>query len=65
MTVAWWAKPESGYSGSTSHAAFCTSVNSRPTDYNATAMHHRDAGFDLCPNSGSSIRLTFNQYTAN
>lgn len=65
MTVAWWAKPESGYGGSTSHAAFCTSVNSRPTDYNATAMHHRDAGFDLCPNSGSSIRLTFNQYTAN
>lgn len=65
MTVAWWAKPESGYGGGTGHAAFCTSVNSRPTDYNATAMHHRDAGFDLCPNSGSSIRLTFNQYTAN
>ena len=65
MTVAWWAKPESGYGGNTGHAAFCTSVNSRPTDYNTTAMHHRDAGFDLCPNSGSAIRLTFNQYTAN
>lgn len=65
MTVAWWAKPESGYGGGTGNAAFCTSVNSRPTDYNATAMHHRDARFDLCPNSGSSIQLTFNQYTAN
>ena len=65
MSVSWWAKPENGYGGSTSHAAFCTSVKQRPTDYNSTAMHHRDAGFDLCPSSGSSIRLTFNQYTAN
>ena len=67
MTVAWWAKPLSGYGGSTNHAAWCTSAETQPTDYNSTAFHHRDARFDICPNSSSttSINLTFNQYTAN
>lgn len=67
MTVSWWAKPLSGYRGSTNHAAWCTSAGTEPTDYNSTAFHHRDARFDICPNSSSttSINLTFNQYTAN
>ena len=67
MSVTWWAKPESGYGGSTNHAAFCTSNNaSRPSDYNTTAFHHRDAGFDIYPSDASGVkRLTFNTYTAN
>jgi len=61
LTVAWWAKPENGYGSSTNHAAFCTSNStSRPTDYNTTALHHRDAGFDIYPSDGSGVkRLSF------
>lgn len=61
LTVAWWAKPENGYGGGTGHAAFCTSNNaSRPVDYNSTAFHHRDVGFDIYPSDGSGVkRLSF------
>jgi hypothetical protein len=67
MSITWWAKPENGHGGSTAHAALCTSNNtSRPTDYNTTAFHHRDNGFDICPSDGSGAkRLTFNSYTKN
>lgn len=66
MSVCWWAKPENGYGGSTSHAAWCTSSSSAPTDYNSTAFHHRDGCFDICLNSASttSIHLNMN-YTKN
>lgn len=61
LSITWWAKPESGYGGGTNHAAFCTSNNtSRPTDYNTTAFHHRDSGFDIYPSDGSGVkRLSF------
>lgn len=61
MTVAWWSKPDNGYNNTSNHGAFCTSNNtSRPTDYNSTAFHHRDSGFDICPSDGSGVkRLTF------
>ena len=61
MTVAWWSKPDNGYNNTSNHGAFCTSNStSRPTDYNSTAFHHRDSGFDICPSDGSGVkRLTF------
>ena len=66
MSITWWAKPESGYGGSTSHAAFCTSNNtSAPTDYNTTAFHHRDSGFDIYPSDGSGVKRLSFTYTKN
>jgi len=68
MSVCWWGHPESGYGGTSNHAAWCTSASSGdPTDYNQTAFHHRDAKFDICLNSASStsLGLTFNNYTLN
>ena len=61
LSFVWWAKPESGYGGSSSHAAFCTSAQTiSPTDYNTTAFHHRDNGFDIYPSDGSGVkRLSF------
>ena len=61
LSFVWWAKPESGYGGSSNHAAFCTSNQTiSPTDYNTTAFHHRDAGFDIYPSDGSGVkRLSF------
>ena len=65
MSVTWWAKPETGYGSSGYHAAFCTSNNaSRPSDYNTTAFHHRDEGFDIYPSDGSGVkRLSKFTYT--
>ena len=69
MSVCWWAKPESGYltNSTATNAAWCTSINDAPTDYNSTAFHHRDGKFDICLNSASttSLSLAFNNYTLN
>lgn len=66
MTICWWGHPESGYGGTSSHAAWCTSASSSaPSDYNTTAFHHRDTGFDICPDPSGVKRLTFNNYTLN
>lgn len=68
MTICWWGHPESGLSGNSNHAAWCTSASSSaPTDYDQTAFHHRDKRFDICLNSASStsLSLTFNNYTLN
>lgn len=66
MTIAWWAKPESGYGGSTAHAAFCTSnKDTVPDDYNTTAFHHRDNGFDIYPSDGSGVKRLSFVYTQN
>ena len=67
MSVSWWGHPESGYGGSSNHAAWCTTASSTPSDYNSTAFHHRDARFDICLNSASttSTSLSFTNYTLN
>ena len=58
ITIAWWGKPESGYTGS--HSAFCTSsLDTYPTDYNTTALHHRDGGFDIYTSDSIAKRLSF------
>lgn len=60
LSFTWWAKPENGYCG-VGNSAFCTSSSStRPTDYNTTAFHHRDSGFDICPSDNTGVkRLSF------
>ena len=66
MTIAWWAKPENGYGESTAHAAFCTSnKDTVPDDYNTTAFHHRDNGFDIYPSDGSGVKRLSFVYTQN
>ena len=66
LSFTWWAKPESGYGSSSSHAAFCTSTQTiSPTDYNTTAFHHRDSGFDIYPSDGSGVKRLSFTYTKN
>ena len=66
MSITWWAKPENGYGGGTGHGALCTSANtSRPTDYNTTAFHHRDSGFDIYPSDASGVKRLSFTYTKN
>jgi len=66
ITITWWAKPESGYGSSANHAAFCTSNQTiSPTDYNTTAFHHRDSGFDIYPSDNSGVKRLSFTYTLN
>lgn len=58
LTISFWCKPIHNYQDSTSRqGVFCTTNNSigvdTGTDYNTTAMHHRDSMIDVCQNGGT------------
>ena len=58
LTVSFWCKPIHNYQDSTSRqGVFCTTNDSigvsAGTDYNTTAMHHRDSLIDVCQDSGT------------
>lgn len=61
LTVAFWCKPFSGYGGSVGQGQFCTTSNAigitAGTDYNTTAIHHRDSGYDLCSSTSVHKRV--------
>lgn len=64
LTIAFWCNPTCGY-GSTSatgQGQFCTTSNaigiSAGTDYNTTAMHHRDSCIDMCTSTNVNKRMS-------
>jgi hypothetical protein len=68
LTIAFWCKPFQGYSSSVGNGQFCTTNNviglSAGTDYNTTAMHHRDGGIDFCSSTSIKKRVSIT-FTAN
>lgn len=65
ITVAWWAKPESGYSSSSTlsvqNGAFAFSNSSYPADYTTAAMNHYDGNIRINDTQGTShLNLALN-----
>ena len=66
MTVAFWCKPIAGYGGGTTQGQFCTTNiafgnNNAGSDYQASAMNHRDGAVDVNDSvSSTQCRPTIN-----
>lgn len=65
MSVAFWCKPIAGYGGSTGQGQFCTTTyefgsTSVGSDYQASAMNHRDNAVDINDSASTTqCRPTF------
>ena len=65
MTIAFWCKPIAGYGGGTTQGQFCTTNiafgNNAGSDYQASAMNHRDGAVDINDSASSTqCRPTIN-----
>ena len=59
MSVAFWCKPIAGYTGSTGQGQFCTTTyefgnTNVGSDYQASAMNHRDSAIDINDSAGTT-----------
>lgn len=60
LTVAFWCYGQLSYGGGY-HGLFSTSNNTAASDYQASALNHRDNGFDVNSSDGSNhLRLSLN-----
>ena len=58
LTVAFWCYGQLSY-GNGYHGLFCTSSNTTASDYQASALNHRDNGFDVNSSDGKThLRLS-------
>lgn len=58
LTVAFWCYGQLSY-GNRYHGLFCTSSNTAASDYQASALNHRDNGFDVNSSDGKThLRLS-------